>query len=229
MQGPSRVPTQWATNAPVPVGWMRQFRYMASLFEGLKDVEGDVVECGLGEGNTFAMLAYLVGSESGRQAPRVLWGFDSFEGWPEPTAHDQSPRSPQRGEWKVDRAMIEERLEQSRIREEFPNLDITVVWGFLEQTLPNFPDRPIALLHLDVDLYPGYHAGLTWLFPKVVRGGVVLLDEYKEYPNLPEYNFGKIEKWPGATKAVDEYFDLSHNPCELRYHNETKKFYVIVE
>jgi hypothetical protein len=51
---------------------------MAELYKQIPP-EGDMVECGLGEGNTFAMLAYFIGSE-GRQQPRTLWGFDSFEG-----------------------------------------------------------------------------------------------------------------------------------------------------
>lgn len=101
-EGPSRVPTQWQTASPVLVGWMRQFRYFIFLYDDLirRDIMGDIVECGLGEGNTFAMLAYLMGSEN-RQLPRTLWGFDSFEGWPEPDASDTSPRNPQKGEWKV--------------------------------------------------------------------------------------------------------------------------------
>src|SRR6266487_648209 len=96
---PSKVPTSWATTQPVPVGWMRQFRYFTRLYDRIHGLAGDVVECGLGEGNTFAMLAYLIGTEE-RQQPRTLWGFDSFEGWPEPDACDASPRKAQKGEWK---------------------------------------------------------------------------------------------------------------------------------
>ena len=118
--------------------------------------------------------------------------------------------------------MIEERLRQSEISEEF-----RVIEGFLDDTLPDFPDRPIAFLHLDVDLYPGYHAGLMHLFPKVAKGGLILFDEYREFPNLPEYEFGMVEKWPGCTRAVDEYLAALSDPPELLYHPETKKYYLI--
>lgn len=223
MPGPSRVPTMWATNSPVPVGWMRQFRYFLRLYNMIKDVQGDFVECGLGEGNTFAMLAYLIGSEDHRPS-RTLWGFDSFEGWPEPTASDASPRNPQKGEWRVSEEMIERRFEESGINKAFPDLDFIIIKGFFNETLSRFPARQIALLHIDADLYPGYRDALINLFPKVIIGGIVAFDEYKEFPDKPEYGCGQIEKWPGCTKAVDEYF--TGRPEKIQCDPETKKYFV---
>lgn len=232
MQGPSKVPTSWATASPVPVGWMRQFQYFAGLYERIRVLDGDVVECGLGEGNTFAMLAYLIGSEKQQTPQRILWGFDSFEGWPEPTEWDASPRNPQKGEWKVSEEMVEKRFEESGIYREFPKLDIRITKGFLGDTLPHFPlDRRIAFLHLDVDLYEGYRDGLVYLFPKVVPGGIVAFDEYREFHlELPEY--GEKEKWPGCSKAIDEYFSGRRELLRrelLQYHPETKKYFVVRE
>ncbi len=234
--GPSRIPTQWATPVPPKVGWMRQFRYFIKRYESIRYVAGDVVECGLGEGNTFLMLAYLVGSEwpdsQIRALPRVLWGFDSFEGWPDPTKDDQSPRNPQKGEWRVSQEMILERLAASSIPQEFPDVMIRIVPGFFASTLQDFPERPIAFLHIDCDLYTGYRDVLTALFPKVAKGGVVLFDEYKEFPPLPEYDYGRIEKWPGATKAIDEYF--ADSPYAIRSYlinhwPGSRKYFVIKE
>jgi len=226
--GPSKVPTSWATASPVPVGWMRQFWYMGQRYDEVQDIPGDVVECGLGEGNTFAMLAYLIGRED-RKPSRTLWGFDSFEGWPEPDLSDASPRNPQKGEWTVSEEMVTRRFKESGIYEEFPHLKVTIVKGFLRDTLlvgplVDFPDRQIAFLHIDVDLYEGYHDALKYLFPKVSKGGLVLFDEYKEFhPELPEY--GDQEKWPGCTKAIDDYF--RDRPEIIQYHSETKKYYVV--
>jgi hypothetical protein len=196
------------------------------MFEMIRSISGDVVECGLGEGNTFAMLAYLIGSE-GLEPPRTLWGYDSFEGWPKPSVYDASPRNPQKGEWRVSEEIIQRRLKESLITEKFPDLNIRIVKGFFRKTLPEFPDRTIAFLHIDADLYEGYYDALSYLFPKVTEGGIVLFDEYREFPNRLEYNYGKIEKWPGATKAIDDYF--SSFPYQIQYYQETKKYYVIKE
>jgi len=225
--GPSKVPTSWATVSPVPVGWMRQLLYMGWRYEEIRGIPGDVVECGLGEGNTFAMLAYLIGSED-RQPSRTLWGFDSFEGWPEPDSFDASPRNPTKGEWTVSEEMITRRFEESGIYKEFPQLKVKTVKGFLRDTLSggsqaDLPDQ-IAFLHIDVDLYEGYRDALKYLFPKVSKGGLVLFDEYKEFhPEDPAY--GDLEKWPGCTKAIDDYF--RDRPETIQYHPETKKYYVV--
>ncbi|MDO8565339.1 MAG: TylF/MycF/NovP-related O-methyltransferase [bacterium] len=216
--------TQWTTPHPVPVGWMKQFRYFLTLFSRISNVPGDVVECGIGEGNTFTMLAYLVGSENAAPKRRLL-GFDSFEGFPEPDPRDVSPRDPQKGEWKIAEEVVRTRLEESKILKTFPDLDFLITKGFLNETLPEFPDRQIAFLHIDVDLYAGYRDALNFLFPKVVSGGIVLFDEYKDFPNRPEYGSGTIDKWPGCTQAVDEYF--KDRPEKIEYYPEMKKYYVV--
>ncbi|HYU64830.1 MAG TPA: TylF/MycF/NovP-related O-methyltransferase [Candidatus Paceibacterota bacterium] len=224
MESPSSVPTtQWATAHAVPVRWMQQFRYFSFLYDKIRHLPGDVVECGVGEGNTIVMLAYLMGSES-RQPPRSLWGFDSFEGFPEPSQWDASFRNPQKGEWHISEESVKQRFEESGIYRTYPHLDIRIQKGFLGKTLPNFPDHKIVFLHLDVDLYEGYRDGLEYLFPKVIKGGIVLFDEYREFrPDNPAY--GGKEKWPGCSKAVDEYF--ANRSEEIQYYPETMKYFVV--
>jgi hypothetical protein len=56
------------------------------------------------------------------------------------------------------------------------------------------PGLRISLLHLDVDLYEPTLAALKAFYPLVVKGGLVVFDEY-----------GLVE-WPGESKAVEEYF-----------------------
>ena len=214
-------PTQWRTPGPVTTGWMKQFRYFVKMYERIKDVSGDVVECGLGKGGTFSMLAYLVGSEELPQK-RLLWGFDSFEGWPEPTEWDRSPRNPQKGEWKVSEEEVRKLLEDSEIFKVFPGLRMEIIPGFFAESLPRFPqERTIAFLHLDCDLYPSYRDALAHLFPRVAEGGIVLFDEYREFSKT----YGGAEKWPGATRAIDDFF--SSLLYIIEYCAETKKYYVI--
>lgn len=202
------------------------------MYEKILYLPGDIVECGLGEGNTFSMLAYLAGSEVGLRVARSLWGFDSFQGWPEPAEYDESPRHPKKGEWRVSEGEVRERLERAKIIQDFPALDIVIIPGFFKDTLPQFPARRIAFLHVDCDLYQGYHDVLTCLFPKVVRGGMVLFDEYKEFPPLPEYDYGRIEKWPGATKAIDEYFagtPYTIQSYPINHWPGSKKYFLVKE
>lgn len=161
------------------------------MLQLVSDKKGIVVECGLGKMRTAQLLALLL-QEEGRD--RAFWGFDSFEGHPQPTAHDvnlQNPRkSARRGDWKL--------MSADDARQMLANLPVTIpvniVEGFFEQTIPAAEVPPIAFLHLDCVLYDSYRTCLEHLFPKVVEGGVVLLDEYDEF-----------DRFPGGRKAIDEY------------------------
>ena len=191
------VPILPPPKVPRTILWLRQFTYFARLFELIKNTPGDIVECGSGTGRTFLMLAYNISSEkSPHSVSRKLWGFDSFQGFPEPSKEDIPPRGPEKGEWShASMDEVRRRLVVSGvIPNNFIEERVEIVQGFFNETLKNFPERPIALLHIDADLYQSYKDALTILFPKVAGGVVVTFDEYGS------------RKWPGATQAVDEYF-----------------------
>jgi len=217
----------WWHGSVTPAKWMREFRHLMKRFETVSNLEGDVIECGVGEGQTFSMLAYLVGSE-GREPSRTLWGFDSFKGWPKPSAYDQSPREPEEGEWKVSQRVVKKRLKDAQIHELYPDIDIRIVKGFLKNTLPKkFPkDGKIALLHIDTDLYEGYKNSLEYLFPKVSRGGIICFDEYREFPERAPYN-SEIAKWPGCDRAVDDFLKTISGQFKLNQDKEAKKYFLI--
>lgn len=167
--------------------------YFGKMYEMIKGVEGDIVECGVGYSRTFQILC-LLANEEGKK--RDVRGFDSFEGFPEPTVEDTSSRNPKKGEWKVmTRDQVYKILHIIRIPHEYITKHIHIAKGFFEDTVPKSDITKIALLHLDVDLYASYKVCLEHLFPKVATGGIVLFDEY-----------GSTESYPGAKKAIDEYF-----------------------
>jgi hypothetical protein len=59
------------------------------------------------------------------------------------------------------------------------------------------PGLRISLLHLDVDVYKPTLCALQHLYPRVVSGGVVVLDEYA------------MEEWGGESAAFEEFFNGS--------------------
>jgi O-methyltransferase len=68
---------------------------------------------------------------------------------------------------------------------------IHFVKGMVEQTIPNSAPDKIALLRLDTDWYESTKHEMEHLFPRLSRGGVLIIDDYGH--------------WQGARKAVDEY------------------------
>ena len=72
--------------------------------------------------------------------------------------------------------------------------------GDVLQTLQdstNVPDK-ISILRLDTDWYESTKFELEILYPKLVIGGVLIVDDYGH--------------WSGARQAVDEYFKDKHIP-----------------
>ena len=75
---------------------------------------------------------------------------------------------------------------------------IEVIEGDINETVPSYveknPGLRISLLHLDVDLYKPNLAALEHFYPRVVPGGLVVLDEYG------------MTEWGGESKAFEDYF-----------------------
>lgn len=191
-----------------------KFLYFKRIFDQVKHLNGDVVECGVGPGHSLLMWAILLKDEMKR---RKLWGFDSFEGFPEPSVYDRSERKVQRGEWKATVGEVMETLRHAQVDVDFTVSQLTLVKGWFQESLPKYRGNPIVLLHLDIDLYKSYRVALENLYPKVVPGGAILFDEY----------MGSREnvEWPGAQKAIDEY--LGEKEVFIQRDPVTGKYYLI--
>ena len=192
-----------------------KFLYCRRLFDLVRNLEGDVVECGVGAGVTFLFWASLCCYEGAR---RRVWGFDSFEGFPAPTIEDASPRNLQKGELAVSTPhTITELLVSSGFSEEWVRSYVTLVKGFFEESLPKYTGKQIALLHLDADLYESYKTSLEELYAKVQKGGVIAFDEY----------MGTFEHihFPGARRAIDEFF--ADRDVEILRDQSFGKYYMI--
>ena len=66
---------------------------------------------------------------------------------------------------------------------------VLLIKGLVQETMKI--DQPVAFAHIDVDWYSPVMVSLTQVFPKLVVGGSVILDDYHD--------------WGGCRKAVDEY------------------------
>lgn len=107
---------------------------LAALHQALR-VPGDVVEFGIAQGATSALLANEL-----RNTGRTLWLYDSFAGLPAPSPQDElkddifllGSISRYQGEMACPRTEVEERLRRIGI----PGGQVRIVPGFIEKTLP---------------------------------------------------------------------------------------------
>lgn len=177
--------------------------YLKELYDQIRDIEGDIVECGVGYGGTLVILGILAKQEN---KGRRVYGFDSFEGFPETSQEDVSFRKPKKGEYGgASLRRAKKTVDQVAIPSPI------LIKGFFEDTLERFEGK-IALLHIDADLYLSYKTVLNELFNKVSRGGIIAFDEYND------------PKFPGATKAVDEFLRGRYKIQKGKY---IDKYYII--
>ena len=190
--------------------------YWQNFLEMVKEVPGDIVECGIGRGRSLLIIAALnrlLDRENGGQ--RQIYGYDSFQGFPEPSAEDASPRNPQKGEWSASPSgRYQYSADFTRLvigSADIPasDRDLTLTKGFFSESLPQHPDRPIALLHVDGDLYQSYLSVLEQLFPKVAKGGVIVFDDFRCDDDQAS------EAFPGARQAVKDYLQKSYDLVQV--------------
>lgn len=177
-------------------------RYVVS-----NDIEGDFVECGVWRGGSSMAVALML-KELGEESRR-LYLYDTFEGMSAPTAADvsldgdiasekftQRRLSQDSSEWC--RSPVDE-VEQNLAGTGYPLDKIHFIKGKVENTIPDaMPEGPISILRLDTDWYGSTRHELEHLYPRLVRRGVLIVDDYGH--------------WAGARKAVDEYI-AEHNLC----------------
>jgi hypothetical protein len=216
LQGPARDSVNQQISLPAfSLHNGSRFLYQKRILDIVAHLEGDIVECGIGQGRTLLFWSILTFAENRN---RRIWGFDSFEGFPEPSPEDTSPRNPQKGEWAAGGMRdLENLLLASGLPGEWIRARLTLVKGFFEDSLPKYAGGQIALLHIDADLYQSYKTSLEILYPQVCPGGVIALDEY----------MGTWEHhgFPGAKQAVDEF--LADQKLEVRRDPYFGKYYVV--
>lgn len=132
----------------------------------LVSIDGLIVQVGTTRGTSLALLvAHL------RERP--TFGFGLSSGLPE----DWRPGFPA-GSFKSDG------LPEVR--------GATTIDGPYEQTLPKFLGEhaePIALLHLDVNLYSSARTVLDLVADRLVTGTVIVIDEFFNYPSWQHHEF----------------------------------------
>lgn len=192
----------------------------AAKFIAKNKVDGDIVECGVWKGgSTMAILDALM---QAKDTNRNVFLYDTFEGMSEPTEADKTSFDIKAEELLNTNTDKEKNLvwAYSPLEEVKKNINATnydvnrihFVKGKVEDTIPQTLPGPIALLRLDTDWYESTKHELEYLYPLLVRGGILIIDDYGH--------------WQGARKAVDEYIAENKIPLLLNRIDETGRIAV---
>lgn len=194
---------------------MTSVERVAALMEAARyitanGIPGDVVECGVWRGGSMMAIARTL-LDAG-DAARGLFLFDTFEGMSEPSARDVAITGESAGDMlaktkrsETDSVWCIASLDEVRRNMGSTGYDESLVHyikGDVEKTIPAQAPDSIALLRLDTDWYESTRHELEHLYPRLVPGGVLIIDDYGA--------------WQGARAAVDEYF-TAHPPRPLMH------------
>ena len=164
------------------------------------DIPGDFVECGVWRGGSvMAMTSTL---ESLNVSDRTIYLYDTFSGMTTPSNEDVAftnesakdilgPDPTAKGatsSWCI--AGLED-VKSNLSKVNYPLARYNFVVGDVLQTIPQNLPSSIALLRLDTDWYESTRHELIHLFPRLQKGGILIIDDYGH--------------WKGARKAVDEF------------------------
>lgn len=180
---------------------MTSIERMYALYSALgyvlaKQIPGALVECGVWRGGSMMLAAETL--KAAGETSRHLYLYDTFEGMPELTSKDIDYMGLSPTHWfKPDRkenalAVSLETVKTNLDRTGYPRERIQFVKGKVEDTIPATIPDTIALLRLDTDWYESTYHELVHLYPRLVPGGILILDDYGH--------------WQGAREAVDQYF-----------------------
>ena len=163
------------------------------LYKKIVNLPGAVVECGLFKGNSFFRLAHFRDLLESRYSRKII-GFDIFGAFPKTNFEEDKKYlrnfANTAGENSIDINEIEKIMKYKKLE------NYEFVKGDINKTIPEYCKNnehlKIALLHIDTDVYEPAVTILENMYDRVVRGGIIMFDDYGTFP--------------GETKAVDEFF-----------------------
>jgi O-methyltransferase len=129
-------------------------------------VPGDLIETGVWRGGASIFMRAVLKAYD--ETDRTVWVADSFQGVPRPNP-TLYPADAGEVFWKMPHLVVPLELLDSQVR---------FLAGWFRDTLPRAPIDRLAVLRLDGDLYESTMDSLTNLYPKLSRGGYVIIDDY---------------------------------------------------
>ena len=162
------------------------------LYKMILKLPGDVLEFGVYKGSS--LIQFLSFRECYENIEsRSIVGFDAYGKFPNDLKLDSDKSFTRKFEEEGGHGISESDLDMFLKKKNFSNYSL--VCGDILNTLPDYlknnPEKRFSLVHIDVDVYEPTKCILENTWDKIVKGGIIILDDYL----LVE----------GETKAVDEF------------------------
>jgi hypothetical protein len=150
------------------------------------------LEFGVYKGST---IKYIAG-----KTKSLVYGFDSFNGNPEDW----------RSEYKKGAFALGKIPRFSK--------NIRIQKGYFQDTLLPFSrehDQPVAFMHIDCDLYSSTRTILTVLCEQLIRGSIVVFDEFFNYPGWKQHEFKAFTEFIEDNNRAFEYIGYVYKHSQV--------------
>lgn len=170
---------------------------LMQYFNAALELEGGWAECGVLLGFSAALMTDLAKARDRRFDGAGLHLIDSFEGLSQPTLEDAVQLRDDAGGTKqavVTHTAGAFAVPLDRVRNtfrDFPNIEYHKGW--IPAAFESLPDQAWSFVHIDVDLYQPTLASLEYFHPRLVKGGIIVNDDYQS------------PFFPGGEKSWDDY------------------------
>jgi hypothetical protein len=190
------------------------------LYKMVLDIPGDIVECGVYQGNSFLWLAHLSVILEPYAINRKFIGFDTFEGFssidPERDPKDINSKNFSDTSYEI----INKALQTIDIVRPVNKINrYELVKGDIIKTVPKYlKDNPAftcAMLILDTDLYQPTLTALEHIIPNMPKGALVVFDEYN------------YENFRGETQALKDFQAIGNFKMKRFKHDSCLAYFEI--
>jgi len=172
------------------IGLARLDNLQACILDVLRRrIPGDLLEAGVWRGGATILMRAVLRAYG--DTDRVVWAADSFQGLPKPNvAHFPADANDRHWTYAPLAVSLDE-VRANFARYGLLDAQVQFLVGWFRDTLPTAPIAQLAVLRLDADMYESTLDALSALYPKLSRGGYVIIDDY-----------GQV---PGCRAAVEDY------------------------
>lgn len=158
------------------------------LYKSTLTLEGDVAEFGVFRGRSSARFFEILPHS------KTLHLCDSFEGMLEDSSNEEDPYMRVGDFFNTSVGLVESRLSE---------ISTTKKYQIHKGWIPPIPEsilevEKFCFVYIDIDLYKAYKEVLNFVWPRLVDGGILYMDDIYH------------DSCPGATKAFKEFVKENH-------------------
>lgn len=144
------------------------------------NVNGSIAEVGVFKGSTAKLFHQNFPN-------RKIFLFDTFKGFDSrDTSHEKESSGANEGGWTSTIEQVKNFVGESPL--------VSFIQGYFPDTTASLNSKEVySLVHLDADLYNPQFSGLEYFYPRVVKGGVIIIHDCNN-------------EYFGSRRALDEFF-----------------------